>query len=184
MPTEKELARFWAKVDKNGPTPVHVPGLGNCWIWTGAKARKGWPYGRLRTNKRWISAHRFSFELVNGPIPRGRLILHRCDTPPCIRPEHLRLGTSKDNTRDMFEKGRAAHAGALGEANSHAKLTEQQVIAIRQRFHRGELIRRLALEYGLGVSAISSIVNGRTWKHVGGPTRPRGQLGRRPGKAA
>jgi hypothetical protein len=180
--TKPNVARFWAKVDKNGPVPPHVPELGNCWIWTGATGY--WGYGRLSLNKRWSTAHRMSFELAYGAIPEGKFILHRCDTPACVRPDHLRLGTPQENTRDMYEKGRAGFAGPKGEDNSHAKLTEQEVIAIRQRFARGELIRRLAVEYQVTVSTLSNIVNGRTWKHVGGPTRPPGQLGRRPRKAA
>lgn len=176
------LSRFWAKVDKQGPVPAHVPELGNCWVWI--RAKHEWGYGHLQVGGRTNTAHRVSFELANGPIPEGMFVLHRCDTPACVRPEHLRLGTPQDNTRDMFEKGRAAFAGAKGEANSHAKLTEQEVIAIRQRFQRGELIVRLAVEYGVCKSAISSIVNGRAWTHVDGPIRQPGQLGRRPRKAA
>jgi hypothetical protein len=180
--TKPNISRFWAKVDKQGPIPPHASDLGNCWVWTGAKGY--WGYGRLSLDGRWTTAHRLSFEVANGPIPEGKFVLHRCDNPPCVRPEHLRLGTPQENTRDMLAKGRAALMGAKGESNSHAKLTEEQVIAVRQRFQHGEMIRRLALEYGVGVSSISNVVNGRTWKHVDGPIRPRGQLGRRPGKAA
>jgi hypothetical protein len=179
MAAEPDYSRFWAQVDKDGPIPPHAPELGNCWIWTGAKGSGQWAYGRLT-----ITAHRLSFEIAYGAAPDGKFILHRCDTPACLRPEHLRLGTPKENTQDMHEKGRAALAGPKGEDNSHAKLTAEEVGAIRQRFTRGELIRRLAVEYGVTVSTISNIVNGRSWTHVGGPIRPPGQLGRRPGKAA
>jgi transcription initiation factor TFIIIB Brf1 subunit/transcription initiation factor TFIIB len=118
--------------------------------------------------------------MAHGSIPEGLLVCHRCDTPACVRPDHLFLGTPVQNTRDMHEKGRAARQGAPGEQNSHHKLLDEQVISIRIRFDQGETIRFLAAEFGLHVSAISSIVNGRTWKHLGGPTRPRGQIGRRP----
>lgn len=84
----------------------------------------------------------------------------------------------------MHSKGRAALIGAEGEKNSHAKLLDEQVLAIRQRFDDGELIVTLAAEFGLTRSAISAIVNGRTWKHLGGPIRPPGQIGRRAKKAA
>lgn len=176
------VARFWKKVNRSGPVPPHAPELGNCWVWTRATGQ--WGYGKLRLNKRYCVAHRVSYEMENGPIPAGLLVLHRCDNPPCVRPSHLRLGTSADNTHDMHEKGRAANEGALGMANSHAKLTDEQVIEIRERFAHGELRRSLALEFGVGVTAISYIVNGHLWKHLGGPIREPRQIGRRPRKEA
>lgn len=174
--------RFWAKVDRNGPTPIHVSWLGNCWVWTAATGH--WGYGKLRANKRWYMAHRWSYEMENGPIPTGFLVLHRCDTPACVRPSHLRVGTARDNTQDMRSKGRAADIGALGMSNSHAKLTDEQVIAIRERFEAGELIGSLATEHGVHRATVSAIVNGRRWKHLNSPIRERGQIGRRPRKEA
>ncbi|NJA56698.1 HNH endonuclease [Streptomyces sp. NEAU-H3] len=159
-----------------------MPELGPCWIWTGAINQAG--YGKLRANKKWSSAHRRSYEMHYGSIPDGAFVCHRCDTPSCIRPDHLFAGTAAQNTGDMFQKRRAACQGALGEQNSHHKLTDDQVLTIRARFHRGELIRHLAAEYGLTVGSISNIVNGRTWKHIGGHIRPAGQIGRRARRAA
>lgn len=182
MAGETELARFWAKVNKAGPVPEHAPELGRCWEWTGATDGRG--YGRLTVASRWCTAHRRSFEMANGRIPEGLFVLHRCDNPACIRPGHLRLGTPSENTRDMHAKGRAARLGPVGEQNSHAKLTARQVVSIRERFDRGELIVHLASEHDLAVSAVSRIVNGRAWQHVGGPIRPSGQIGRRTRKAA
>lgn len=185
-PTERTpitpATRFWAKVDRNGPAPAHLPQLGNCWLWTAAIGH--WGYGKLRVNKRWCLAHRCSYEMANGPIPRGCLILHRCDIPACVRPSHLRLGTARDNTQDMRSKGRAADVGAPGMRNSHAKLTDQQVVDIRTRFEGGELIRALAAEHGVHHKTVSDIVNGRRWKHLEGPTREPRQIGRRPRKEA
>jgi hypothetical protein len=122
--------------------------------------------------------------MANGPIPDGLFVLHRCDNPPCVRPDHLRLGTAKDNTQDMLRKGRSGYPSAPGERNGHARFTDAQVIAIRERFDAGEMIRSLAFEHGVHVSLVSNVVNGRTWRHVGGPIRPRGQIGRRPRKEA
>lgn len=170
--------RFWQKVDRNGPTPSHAPELGPCWVWTGATTDFG--YGKLTVEKVWRTAHRRSYEMAHGPIPPGLFVCHRCDTPACVRPDHLFLGTPAQNTKDMLEKGRAGYKGAPGEQNSHHKLTNEQVVSIRIRFDQGETIRFLAAEFGLTVSAISGIVNGRSWKHLGGPIRPRGQIGRRP----
>lgn len=86
--------RFWARVDKSG----------ECWVWTGAALPAG--YGRWKGAHRLVYAHRFSWELANGPIPDGMLVCHRCDNPPCVRPDHLFLGTPTDNIRDMNAKGR------------------------------------------------------------------------------
>ena len=174
--------RFWAKVDKQGAAPAHAPELGSCWLWTAATTE--WGYGKLRAEKRWQLAHRRSYEMAHGLIPAGMFVCHRCDTPACIRPHHLFLGTAEQNTRDMHSKGRAALKGAEGEQNSHAKLTDEQVLDIRRRFDSGELIVALSAEFGLTRFSISSIVNGRSWKHLGGPIRKPGQIGRRPRKAA
>tara|TARA_Y100000310_G_scaffold14352_1_gene14541 strand:- start:175 stop:714 length:540 start_codon:yes stop_codon:yes gene_type:complete len=93
--------RFWAKV-KKGP---------GCWLWTGATRPGG--YGNLFTfrdkgrRNHFTSAHRASWEIHYGPIPDGLLVCHRCDNPPCVKPEHLFLGTNKDNQRDRRQKGRA-----------------------------------------------------------------------------
>lgn len=177
-----EELRFWAKVNKQEPLTSHAPELGPCWVWTGAKG--AWGYGRLTVKAQRKLAHRFSFEIANGPIPKGMFVLHRCDNPSCVRPDHLRMGTPKENTQDMYVRRRAALMGPKGESNSHAKLTEAQVIQIRNRFSRGELIVRMAAEFGMDVTSVSKIVNGRSWRHVGGPTRKPGQIGRRPRKAA
>lgn len=102
--------RFWDKVNKDGPVPQHVPHLGKCWVWTGAKAHKG--YGAISgegfRSKRDL-AHRVSWRLHHGDVPQGLWVLHKCDNPPCVRPDHLFLGTSQDNHADMMRKGRHAH---------------------------------------------------------------------------
>jgi hypothetical protein len=125
-----------------------------------------------------------SWVLANGAVPAGLFVLHRCDNPRCVRPSHLRVGTPKDNTQDMIAKGRWGNPVARGERNGKAKLTEGQVIAIRERFAAGELRNSLATEYGITPGKVGDIINGRTWRHVGGPIRPAGQIGRRPRKEA
>lgn len=77
-----------------------------CWIWAGTKTAAG--YGQLRVNGRKMYAHRYAYELEYGPIPDGLCVLHACDTPQCVNPEHLRVGTIADNSRDMVERDRAA----------------------------------------------------------------------------
>lgn len=93
---ERMVARFWESVEK-GPGDA-------CWEWTGHANRSG--YGRVTRRGRDLFAHRYSWELANGPIPDGLIVCHRCDNPPCVRPEHLFLGTHSDNMRDAQRKGR------------------------------------------------------------------------------
>jgi len=86
---------FWSKVKKNEF---------GCWSWTGAKDRRG--YGQMRVDRKHVSAHRMSWLIHYGPIPDGMCVLHKCDTRECVRPDHLFLGTAKDNSQDMMTKGR------------------------------------------------------------------------------
>lgn len=95
--------RFWAKVNKNGPT-VRGP-LGPCWVWTAHLDEHGYGQFMLRTRK-IARAPRFAWGLTNGEIPDGLHTLHRCDNPACVRPEHLFLGSRRDNALDMMSKGR------------------------------------------------------------------------------
>lgn len=171
-PTIKPLAslevRFWAKVQKTD----------NCWLWLG-RTRGG--YGRIAEagrGSRVMSAHRVSYELAYGPIPDGLDVLHICDNPSCVWPEHLRVGTHTDNMRDMALKGRGALGARNGrythpERNTHgerswtAKLTAADVVAIRARFVAGNITcAQLAREYGVDFKTISSIVQRRSWKHL------------------
>lgn len=87
--------RFWEKVNKSG----------ECWTWT-ACTHHQWGYGHFRAGGKLVTAHRYSWELHNGPIPPGMRVCHRCDNPPCVRPAHLFLGTDADNAHDMIAKGR------------------------------------------------------------------------------
>jgi hypothetical protein len=95
-PWDTEVGRFWSKVDKSG----------ECWVWT-AKALCENGYGRFYVGKKPLRAHRYSWELANGPITDGLFVCHRCDNPPCVNPAHLFLGTHQDNMQDMVAKGRS-----------------------------------------------------------------------------
>ncbi len=88
-----------------------------CWEWLGCKWRTG--YGYIRKAGKHIAAHRYMYTLYNGPIPKGLCILHMCDNPSCVNPEHLFLGTQQDNMRDMVAKGR--NANFKGELNPNYK---------------------------------------------------------------
>lgn len=164
--------RFWGKVEK----------LGNesgCWLWTGAVTHDC--YGRVQFQRKARLTNRISWIIHQGPIPEGMGVLHRCDTPECVRPSHLFLGTPKDNTRDMYRKGRAGTIGdrnwtrrfpekvCRGETAVLSKLKEAQVLEIRNRFASGEKGVVLAKHFKVSRSVISNITKGRIWKHVGGP---------------
>lgn len=92
--------RFWSHVDKTG----------DCWLWTASVFKDRYGYGKFNAASekptRVVYAHRFSWELANGPIPDGLWVLHHCDNPPCVRPDHLFLGTQSANVADMHSKGR------------------------------------------------------------------------------
>jgi len=150
--------RFWAKVIKNDD---------GCWGWTGGTAKFG--YGSIRDwkdgNRLWL-AHRLSWTLHNGAIPQGMAVLHRCDNPPCNRPDHLFLGTKADNVADMIAKGRERH---IGNANPHpwkAKFTEDHVREIRQRRAAGESYTTISLGMLIPVGTVRQIASRQTWKHV------------------
>lgn len=148
-----------------------------CWLWTASvtgksKTAKG-GYGRFSINRKvsWKYAHRISWELHKGPIPNGILVCHTCDVPRCVNPDHLFLGTTKDNMADMAAKGRSRNSPRYGEDHSMAKLTREQVNEIRLaqgKWHdRGNsLLRRLAEKYGVTAANICSIRKGKTWKSV------------------
>lgn len=99
------LGSFWSNVNKDGPVPEHMPELGPCWVWTAGRFACG--YGQFAKGRPSRYAHRISWALANGPVPDGLWVLHKCDNRPCVRPDHLFLGTHADNMRDMVEKGRS-----------------------------------------------------------------------------
>ncbi len=161
---EKDIQRFWAKVDKE-KSNVFYNGE-RCWEWTGGKMIKG--YGNFRMGldmqSRLIGAHRFSYEIANGEIPEGLLVLHHCDNPPCVNDAHLFLGTIKDNTHDAIRKGRLAH----GERVWGSKLTDAKIIEIRMKYSTGKFSQQgLADEYDMAQTTIGQIVRKENWKHVG-----------------
>lgn len=132
---------------------------GDCWMWTGSGER----YGKLSGHGWTVSAHVASYELRFGPVPDGLVVRHTCDTPKCVRPEHLELGTNADNSRDMTDRDRQAK----GNRQWCAKMTEESVLELRKTYASGRMgMRLLAAHYGLSVSTVGKIIHRVTWKHV------------------
>jgi len=151
----KVLARFWSKVNKSG----------ECWKWVGAIFSADKPYGQFTIQGDVsVRAHRVSWSISNGRIPDGMHICHRCDNPPCVRPDHLFLGTDLDNVRDMIAKGRMRKAG--GEGHPKARLNDVAVRAIRHMYRRGVTTERIAAAYGMSETAIRYAARGRNWRFV------------------
>ncbi len=121
-----------------------------------------------------MGAHRIAFELANGPIPAGLLVLHSCDNRKCVNPAHLRCGTHLDNAADRNSRGRQATGDRItrnkhiprGSEHREAKLSESQVLDIRSRHADGESSRCLARKFSMSHMNIRRIVNRVTWKHI------------------
>jgi len=128
-----------------------------CWIWTGPRDKDG--YGLFAVHRHNIRAHRFVWTLAFGAIPKGLGVLHRCDTPSCVRPECLFLGTNLDNQRDCTQKGRKPH----GTKHWKAKLTAEDV-----RFIRASPLssRQIAPRFGVAHMHIRKIRQRKSWKHL------------------
>jgi hypothetical protein len=140
--------RFWPKVVKSD----------GCWLWT-AGVVKG--YGQFWHNGHNQKAHRVAWQLAYGPIPDGLCVCHRCDTPLCVNPTHLFLGTNRENVADRQAKGRGNPP--RGEAVRNAKITDADALAIRAD---KRLLREIATEYGVSQGQVSEIRNGKSWRHV------------------
>lgn len=168
MPTRiaDVVTHFWSKVEKTD----------GCWLWLGRinAARGG--YGTFDSHRVTKRAHRFAYELTYGPAPDDIEVCHRCDNPRCVRPDHLFLGTRKDNAEDCVRKGRTQRG-----ARHHAvKLTEDQVREIRELYdsHPHKIggpvgrtpsafsMKALAKRFGVDPMSIHFIVSRKNWKHV------------------
>lgn len=133
-----------------------------CWAWQ-LMTRNG--YGALHYKDKLVIVHRFSYETFIGPIPTELNVLHRCDVRSCCNPEHLFLGTQKDNMQDMVSKDRQDYVN--GERHGEHKLFEPQVIEIITKYSTGNYTsRQLGKEYGVSKTQIMRIVKGNSWKHI------------------
>jgi hypothetical protein len=155
-------ARFWSKVDKNGPVPTHVPELGPCWVWTAY--RNSYGYGEVgRSNPRRVEcAHRTSWELSTGAAAGELCVLHKCDRASCVNPSHLFLGTRTENMYDKVRKGRQHR----GERSPNAILREEQIAEIFRLRAQGNSVRWIAEQFGVQIKTLDQVLTGKTWSHA------------------
>lgn len=136
---------------------IPVPESG-CWLWLGKWGANGYGMGG---KPRYLSAHRESYAAAYGPIPEGMHVCHKCDTRPCINPAHLYVGTPAQNVKDRVQRRRSSGGSMPGGANPAAKLTAEQVAAVRQSKVPA---RELAAALGVSQSAVRHIRSGRRWR--------------------
>lgn len=148
---ERVIGRFWAKVVKSE------------WCWTFPTPHPD-GYARLYANGKAMLAHGFSWLIHFGEIPEGMCVCHRCDNTMCVRPDHLFLGTHQENILDASKKGRLA--SQIGEKSSLAKLTNEQVVKIRERRSAGLTYEAIAKEFNVSKATVWLIITGRRWSHV------------------
>lgn len=130
-----------------------------CWIWTAKRNDDG--YGKILFDGKSVGAHRVSHEIYIGPIPGGMYVLHKCDQPRCVNPDHLRIGTHADNMADKVARNR--NARNCGEKAGNSKLTEAKILAIlSDRRTQTEI----AKYYGVTQAQISRIKRRETWRHI------------------
>lgn len=143
------LNRFWSKIDKKASK--------SCWTWLASKNNDG--YGRFGIGKKVYQSHRLSYYLHYGDFDQTMLVLHKCDMPACVNPNHLFLGTNKENTADRVKKGRSC----AGSRHARAKIKEDDVAAIKNLLASGLTLRHVASIYNVAASTVSNIKTGKSW---------------------
>lgn len=153
---QNEQHRFLRKVVYNSDT--------TCWDWVGSKYRRGYGHFRRKINGKWVmyKSHRYSYEFYNGPIPEGAFVCHKCDTPGCVNPAHLFTGSAKDNTADMFSKGRK---GII--RNPRHRLLNLEIAREIRSLKTNQpniLMKDIAVMFNTSLAQVSRIINNNIWK--------------------
>lgn len=141
-----------------------VPRPSGCLEWQGSRNRDG--YGRAPWGGSRVLAHRVAWTIAVGVIPAGMFVCHRCDNPPCCNPDHLFVGTNRDNMRDARAKGRTRNGGLRGSRHGRARLTEADIPVILGSLASGVSRAALGRRYGVQYQTISKIAAGKIWRHV------------------
>jgi hypothetical protein len=153
---ELHKMRFWSKVDMRGPD--------ECWEWQAARHGRG--YGSHKLGPRNVTASRMALIVATGEEPDGMHVLHHCDNPPCCNPAHLYFGTVAQNNADKIARGRHSSGDQSGASNGAAKLSEDQVALIVERFRDGWSNKKIAADLPVSHSMVSLIRVGRMWRPV------------------
>lgn len=136
--------------------------MSGCWLWTAYITTQG--YGSITVDKKPVKTHRLSFTIYKGEIPKGMLVCHHCDVRSCVNPDHLFLGTHKDNSDDMIRKGRSV--SNHGDKNGRAKITNNDFLNIKSLFKKGFSNSQIAERYGLKTETVRRIRFGKLWSGV------------------
>lgn len=155
-PRKKNIEEdVWKHIDKKGED--------DCWEWMGYKNQDG--YGQMKINYKTCHVHRLVYKQTRGSIPNKICVLHTCDNPSCCNPKHLWLGNHDDNMRDKKEKGRGRTG--RGEKHGSAKLTERDVLEIKEKYLTGKYSQvKLGEEYAVNRSTIYRIIYQKCWKYI------------------
>lgn len=158
------VATFWARVSRTD----------GCWTWTGGRSG---PYGQLQYQRQRLLAHRFSWALfTKQDCPEAQVVRHRCDNPPCVRPDHLELGSVAQNVRDTYARRRRVTGNPnVGTARPNSILSDDMVADLRRRARSGQSITSIAAGAGLGYSTAYRAIRGKGWPHVSEPPVPGGR---------
>lgn len=155
---DEQIVNFWEKVNIGKPD--------ECWLWKGCTCGSGHKYGSAYFERKLTKAHRIAWEITHGPIPKGLLACHHCDTPLCVNPSHLFIGTNQDNQDDMERKGRRRYGVTLGEDNPLTKITKAQAAEVRRLSKLGVFQKDISSITGVTKTNVGAIVQRRTWRHI------------------